>query len=124
MGNIDGIRERIRIFVLQVIRFARKIPKDDVGKVFVNQLIRSSTSIGANFEESSEAQSNKDLIHKMSIVKKEAKETKYWIELVCFEYQILSYDGKSLIQENLELIKIFATIILRRSQLIKNPIEH
>ena len=120
MGSIDGIRERIRAFVLQVIRFARKIPRDDVGRVFINQLIRSSTSIGANFEESSEAQTNRDLVHKMSIVKKEAKETKYWIELVCSEYSVLSNDGKDLIQENFELIKIFATIILKRSQLIEH----
>lgn len=120
MGSIDGIRERIRAFILLVIKFARKIPKDDVGRVFINQLLRASTSIGANFEESSEAQTNKDLLHKMSIVKKEAKETRYWIELVCVEYPILLSEGKNLIQENLELIKIFAAIILKRSQ----PIEH
>jgi four helix bundle protein len=57
------------VFVLNVIRLAKDIPRDEVGRVFVNQLLRSATSIGANYEEASEAQTGKDLIYKLSVVK-------------------------------------------------------
>src|SRR3990172_13103206 len=84
--KLSSLRERIRTFVLNSVKYARNIPKDEVGRIFINQLIRSVTSIGANFEESTEAESTNDIIHKMSIVKKEAKEAKYWLELTseCF----------------------------------------
>lgn len=114
VSKIDGIRQRIRKFIMTVIKFAKNIPKDDVGRVFVNQLLRSATSIGANYEESSEAQTNKDIIYKLSVVKKEAKETRYWLSLACEAFPMLEKDGQILIQENFELIKIFASIISHR----------
>ena len=111
VGSIDGLRVRIRKLVLQTVAFARDIPKDEVGRVFVNQLLRSITSIGANFEEASEAQTPRDVVYKLSVVKKEAKESKYWLELVCELYSGLSLRGKILVQEVSELVMIFSSII-------------
>lgn len=111
---INGLRIRIKKFVLDIIRLAKDIPKDEVGRVFVNQLLRSVTSIGANYEEASEAQTNKDLIYKLSVVKKEAKETKYWLDLICEAYPEMTQRGKLLIGENDQLIRIFSSIILKK----------
>lgn len=112
--KLSSLRDRIRRFVLDTIKFARTIPKDEVGKVFINQLLRSTTSIGANFEESSEAESNSDIVHKMSIVKKEAKEAKYWLELVAECYPEFKSVVQPLINEADELIRIFFSIILKK----------
>lgn len=114
ISKVEGIRLRIRKFIMEVIRFAKEIPKDELGKVFVNQLLRSATSIGANYEESSESQTNKDVVYKLSVVKKEAKETRYWISLVGEAYNEMNKRGLILMQENLELIRIFSSIISRR----------
>jgi four helix bundle protein len=113
-SKIDGLRLRIRTFVFQAISFCKEIPKDEIGRIFINQLLRSSTSIGANYEEASESQSNADLIHKLSICKKEAKETKYWIELSIGLYPDLKNNGSLVVNEVTELSKIFYSIIEKR----------
>lgn len=114
VGSIDGLRVRIRRLVLQTVTYARDIPKDEVGRVFVGQLLRSVTSIGANFEEASEAQTPKDVVYKLSVVKKEAKESKYWLELVGELYPELLMRGKILIQEVNEMIMIFSSIVQKK----------
>lgn len=112
--KIDGIRQRIKKFVLAVIYLIHKLPKEEVSRVLIGQVIRSSTSIGANYEEASEAQTNKDVIYKLSIVKKEAKETKYWLELINELYPNFEQNVKILMIENMELIRIFSSIIAKR----------
>lgn len=112
--KIDGLRQRIKTFILEVISFSRIIPKDDISKVILNQLLRASTSIGANFEESAEAESNQDVIHKLSIVRKEARETIYWLDLVSSCYPQLTTKISFLMQECSELVKILTSIISKR----------
>jgi four helix bundle protein len=73
--KIGNLRARIRFFVINTIRLTAKLSKDETGKVLLRQLIRSCTSIGANFEESTEAESTNDIIHKLSIVKKDSAGT-------------------------------------------------
>ena len=114
VNKIDGLRTKIKAFVISVINFSKNIPKDEIGRVFINQLLRSATSIGANFEESVEAESNSDVIHKMSIVKKEAKETKYWLDLIQDCFPTLKAKTAILISEVDVLIRIFASIISKR----------
>jgi len=114
VNKIDGLRAKIKSFVISVINFSKNIPKDEVGRIFINQLLRSTTSIGANFEESVEAESNNDVIHKMSIVKKEAKETKYWLDLIQDCFPNLKTKAAIHISEADALIRIFASIISKR----------
>ena len=64
--------------------------------VYVNQLIRSSSSIGANIHEAKYAQSRADFIHKMEIALKESSETEYWLELLFRKYKISENDYKAL----------------------------
>lgn len=110
--KINSLRIKIKSFVIKTINLCKGLPDDKVGRVITNQLLRSSTSIGANFEESVEAESNKDVIHKLSVVKKEAKETKYWLDLIpsCFS----TINTEELLSESDEIVRIFSSIIQKR----------
>jgi four helix bundle protein len=87
-----------------------KLPKTSANLIIFHQIIRSGTSIGANYREACEAESAKDFVHKMSISKKEAKETLYWLELLIRTN--LKFEGEinKLLDEVSEFIKIFSTI--------------
>ena len=74
--NYD-LEERTAKFGEQAIKFTKKIPKTAENFGLINQLTRAATSIGANYCEATEAESKKDFSHKISISKKESKETKY-----------------------------------------------
>lgn len=113
--KISAMQSRIQLWILNVIRLARKIPKDEVSRVFIGQLIRAATSVGANYEEASETETPKDLVYKLSLVKKEAKESKYWLGLIETVYPTLSSECNPLIQESDELVRIFATVIRNKS---------
>lgn len=78
--------------------------------VISKQLLRSGTSIGANVEESTAAQSRKDFVTKMSIASKEARETKYWLRLLQ-ESQLVEGDYTSRIDEVDEIIRILTSIV-------------
>lgn len=106
-------------FSLKVISLFRELKKE---KEFIisNQLLRSGTSIGANVEEATAAQSKRDFIAKMSISSKEARETKYWLRLLK-ESQLTQIDVKSLLLDIEELIRILTSIV-KTSQ--KNLTQH
>jgi four helix bundle protein len=106
-------------FSLKVISLFRDLKKE---KEFIisNQLLRSGTSIGANVEEASAAQSKRDFIAKMSISSKEARETKYWLRLLK-ESELTQIDVKSLLLDIEELIRILTSIVKTSQQnLTKN----
>lgn len=73
------LSERTAKFSEGVITFCKKINLNSITNPIVNQLIRSGTSMGANYSEADEASSKKDFINKICIATKEAKETKYWL---------------------------------------------
>lgn len=79
--------------------------------VLSKQLIRSGTSIGANVEEATAAQSRKDFISKMSISSKEARETNYWLKLLRDSKLCDDIDFSHLIKESEEIIKILTSIV-------------
>ncbi len=74
------------------------------------QLLRSGTSLGANVEEASAAQSRNDFLAKMSIASKEARETKYWLRLLQ-ESKIVDIDATSQLTDIDELIRILTSIV-------------
>ena len=76
----------------------------------VNQLIRSGTSIGANYCEASEVSSKKDFINKISIARKESKETRYWLQMIARAAPSAKAIAQILATEANELVLIFATI--------------
>ena len=81
MDRIE-LEERTRSFASAVLRLARSLPKERSIQGLGEQLVRSGTSIGANYREAGRADSREDFVHKLGIVEKEASETAYWLELV------------------------------------------
>lgn len=119
MGRkINKIEERNKFLLNKTLGFSEatiqltsELPKNIVNAPLISQLIKSATSIGANYREACEAESSKDFVHKIKISIKEARETKYWLKLLLktnssFEKQII-YLGK----ESIEFVKIFSSII-------------
>ena len=74
------------------------------------QLLKSATSIGANYREANRAESKSDFIHKITIIEKEAAETQYWIELFNDSNIGSAEDRAWLLQEATELLAIFTSI--------------
>lgn len=112
--QIYDLHKRIFTFVIDVINTCNKLQDNRINNVFVGQLIRSSSSIGANYEEADGSESKKDFIYKMSVVKKEAKETKYWLQLLKqlhHSHNELNFD--TLIDESEQLIRIISSIIIK-----------
>jgi four helix bundle protein len=88
------------------------LPRTIAGGKVAEQLVKSGTSIGANVEEADGAESKRDFIHKMSIARKEARETRYWLRIV--RATGLSKDAQEigyLLQESDELVRILSAII-------------
>ena len=80
--NKAELEQRTKEFSLILIRFLQSLPKNYLGEALGRQLLKSGTSIGANYREANRAESKADFIHKLAIVEKEASETVYWLELM------------------------------------------
>ena len=104
------LKERTFLFAKNVITYVDRLPQKVSGIEIGRQLIRSAGSVGANYIEADEALSKKDFIMRIKICKKEAKESRYWLELSiprAEEHKLKTH----LIDESTQLIKIFATIL-------------
>ena len=77
----DDIADRLLIFAKRVLRLCRELANDFAGRHVARQLIRSSSSSGSNYEEARGAESLADFVHKLSIARKEIRESLYWLRL-------------------------------------------
>ena len=113
------IHERIFAFVIRTLKMIKYIPPTVENKIIINQLVRAVTSVGANDQEADGVSSRRDFIHCYTVVRKELKETRYWLSILS------ELDGKlkarlgDLLQENSELIKIVSSIISKAAINIK-----
>ena len=83
-GEKFDLAERTARFGEAVVRFVRPIKRTDETRVLIRQLVRAGTSIGANYLEADEAGSKKEFRYRISLCKRETKETRYWLRmLVC-----------------------------------------
>ena len=104
------LERRTKLFAVRVIDFVSSLPRSMTGDVLTRQLLRSATSIGANYREANRGVSRADFSNKIGTVQKEATETQYWIELL-IESKIGSEDiVLALLKESTELLAIFTTI--------------
>lgn len=105
------LRQRTEDYALRIIRMYSSLPKETVAQVLGKQVLRSETSVGANYREADRARSKAEFISKMGDCLKELDESDYWLGLLV-KAGVL--DGKRLqplIAETNELIAIFVTII-------------
>jgi len=104
------LERRTRAFALRILSFVASLPRDRAGDVVGRQLLKSGTSIGANYREANRAESRLDFIHRIAIVEKEAAECQYWIEL-CFDASLgTTEDRVWLADEVRQLLAIFTRI--------------
>ncbi|MFH1562895.1 MAG: four helix bundle protein [Nitrospirota bacterium] len=109
--NEEEMKQRTRKFALRIIRFVESLPRGRTADVIGKQLLRSGTSVGANYRAVCRAKSNADFISKMSIVEEEADESLYWIELLVESGMVEINKVKSLMEEASELVAIVVTSI-------------
>ena len=108
--NKQELEQRTKQFSLEVIRFLESLPKNYLGEALGRQLIKSGTSIGANYREANRAESKADFIHKLAIAEKEASETLYWLELMLVTGIGSKQESLRLMQEARELLAIFTAV--------------
>lgn len=106
------IHDRIYKFVIRVIDFTKEIPRTPQNLPIVDQLVRSATSIGANDQEADGVLTKKDFIRCYVIVRKEAKETNYWLSVIADTNDSLASRMNELRQEGKEIAKIVSSIII------------
>jgi len=109
-SNKFNLEERTSIFSERIIDLCKKAPKDIITTPIINQLVRSGTSIGANYCEANGASSRKDFKNKIFICKKESKETKYWLRILARSVKELADECRELWSEAQEFTMMFSKI--------------
>ena len=103
------LKDRTKKFAVAIIRFIRILPKNDEGYILGKQLLRSGTSVGANYRSACKAKSTADFINKIVIVEEEADECCYWLELIIEAEIIDKKQVDFLLKEANELTAIFTS---------------
>lgn len=109
-AKVFDLEEITTVFAGNLIIFCKRVQFNLISNVLLKQVLRSGTSIGANYREADDASSKKDFIYKISLCRKEARETNYWLRLlrqvcvVCEDLLVLEREFKEL---NLIFSKIF-----------------
>ncbi|NQX01746.1 four helix bundle protein [bacterium] len=106
----NDLVERTTEFALRVVRMFVGLPKTEEARVLGRQVLRSGTSVGANYREAQRARSKPEFISKIGDCLKELDETSYWLELLVRREIISESKLASLRDENQQLLAIFTTI--------------
>jgi len=120
MKNKFDLEERTALFGENVIKFCRTMAQDIVTKPLISQIVRSATSVGANYMEANGASSKKDFKNKIHICKKEIQETKHWLRMISVASPSSAVEARILWKEGQELTLIFGKIISTLGKSIEN----
>ena len=104
------LEDRTARFGEAVVRFAKGIPVNAVTDPLIRQLVRAGTSVGANYCEADDAGSKKEFRYRISICKRESRETKHWLRMIAAAVPEQKADARVLWQEAKELNLIFGAI--------------
>ncbi|HOO51759.1 MAG TPA: four helix bundle protein [Alphaproteobacteria bacterium] len=108
MDKFNDLRQRTKKFALEIIKISDLLPENKKGRTIGNQIIRSGTSVGANYRSACRARSQSDFISKIGIVEEECDETGYWLELIIESDLIEKEKIIPILNECNELTAIFA----------------
>lgn len=106
-----NLEARTSDFSKRIINLVQVLPKNQVNYHFCNQVLRSGSSVGANYREANETETKKDFKFRIRISKKESKETAYWLDLLLESNPGFKHRIEPLYHESLELMKILAAIL-------------
>lgn len=113
--KVYDLEERTVVFAENVRDYCLKLPKNPANAEYIPQLLRASSSPGANYIEANESLGDKDFNMKIKTCRREAKESSYWLRLtVLGEDQQLAIERQRLRQEAKELVLIFTAILKKR----------
>jgi four helix bundle protein len=108
-GNMttEQLKERTKLFALRIIRLFQALPESKQAQIIGTQLLRSGTSVGANYRSVCRARSSADFIAKLGVVIEEADESVYWLELLIHTGIVKEEKLNSLLDEARQLTAIF-----------------
>lgn len=110
----NDLLDRTKSFAINIIQFIQSIPMNSISKVLGNQLLRSGTSVGANYRSAQRAKSKPDFIYKIKIAEEEADESIYWLELIITSKILKDFsEAERLLKEANELTAILGTIAIK-----------
>ncbi len=105
-------KARIYHFILRLVKFIDKLPKDTSSQIFARQILRSGTSIGANYIEAQASSSKKDFINFFHHSLKSANETKFWLAILRDTGKSDRNEAEELIKELIEIANILGASII------------
>ncbi|MCK3684188.1 four helix bundle protein [Maribellus sp. YY47] len=105
----EEMKARLKKFVIDLIRFCQRLPHTQEANIFKNQLLRSGSSVYANYRAACRARSKAEFFSKLSIVVEEADETEMWLDLLIDSKISDTTEAKHLHQESLEILRIMAS---------------
>ncbi len=103
----EAMKKRTKQFALRTIQLCESLPETRTGRVIANQLLRSGTSVGANYRAACRARSSPDFVNKIGITLEESDESGYWMELIIEANLMPETRVTNLLQEANELTAIF-----------------
>ena len=109
--NCENLKRRTKRFGLDVIKLVEKLPEDETCRILGRQLLRSGTSVGANYRAACRAKSSADFISKLGNVEEEADESGFWLEMLVDAQKLELAVATPLIQEAGELTAIAVSSI-------------
>ncbi len=104
----EALKDRTKQFALRVVKLFRSLPNTPVAQVMGKQLLRSATSVAANYRATGRARSKAEFIAKLGIVVEEVDETVFWLEMMIESDTVKEHRAKDLLTEGRELAAIFA----------------
>ena len=111
MREFQELQQRTKSFALRILKVCRSLPKTDEGRILAKQILRSGTSVGANYRAACRARSRPEFVSKLGIVLEEADETVFWLELIQEADIFPGQKLESLILEANELVAIFVASV-------------
>ncbi|MBI1740348.1 MAG: four helix bundle protein [Acidobacteriales bacterium] len=111
MKEFEELQTRTKRFALRILKLYRSLPKTDECRILGTQILRSGTSIGANYRGACRARSRAEFVAKLGIVLEEADETAFWLELMREAGIFPEQKLHSLVREANELVSIFVTSV-------------
>ena len=112
----NNLEDRTTEFGKRVIRLCKVLIKDKINFPIIEQIIRSSGSVGANYREANDSLGTKDFLYRMRITRKECKESIHWLELIEEANPQLKLRMQDLKQEARELKNILSSIIFKKEE--------
>jgi len=117
----EEMKKRTKRFAIAIVRFAQTLPKDSITAIMTRQLVKSGTSVGANYRSSCRAKSAADFISKMTTAEEEGDETLFWLEVLVEAEIARAAEVAGLLDEADQLVRIIVASIKTKRANMANP---